>query len=83
MTAEMVTVHLEAGEYSAVQDKGYVVAVSGGFILPGFGEIGGIEDAAFYTDKETADRVASTVQGEAKAVKRMIVDFYELEEELD
>ncbi len=80
MNEEQVIVTLDAGEYSAVQQKGFVVEKDGGFLVNGYThEFGGIEYAIFETNELKLNRLAKHTGGKVRAAKRLLVDFYALD----
>lgn len=79
MNEESLVVTLEAGDYSAVQQTGFVIEKDGGFLINGFtGEFGSIEYAIFETNELKLNRLAKHCKGKVRAAKRLLVDFYQL-----
>lgn len=80
MSEQDVIVKLDAGEYSAVQQTGYVIEKDGGYLTNGFDQaFGAIEHAVFEPGEKKARRLAEQCGGRVKAAKRLIVDFYEVD----
>lgn len=80
MSEQDVIVKLDAGEYSAVQQTGYVIEKDGSYLVDGFGKVFGvIEHAVFETGEKKARRLAEQCGGRVRTAKRLIVDFYEVD----